>query len=52
MGAHYTTSVKHLDDCLQEREFRVDSWKCQFMFRDLLTRLLTNEASRYQSLVA
>jgi transposase-like protein len=52
MGAYHKISVKHLDAYLQELEFRFNNRKNQFMFRDLLKRILSKAAVRYELLVA
>jgi hypothetical protein len=52
MGAYHKLSIKHLDAYLRELEFRYNNRKNQFMFRDLLTRVLTKDAVRYETLVA
>jgi transposase-like protein len=52
MGAFHKISVKHLDAYLQEIEFRHNNRHNQFMFRDLLKRILTKDAIRYEKLTA
>jgi transposase-like protein len=52
VGAFHKISVKHLDAYLQELEFRYNNRKNQHAFRDVMKRLLSKEALRYQALTA
>lgn len=52
VGAFHKISVKHLDAYLQEQEFRINNRDNQHAFRDLMKRVLTRSALRYERLVA
>jgi transposase-like protein len=52
VGAYHLISVKHLDAYLQELEFRFNNRHNQHAFRDVMARLLSKEALRYQKLTA
>ena len=52
MGAFHKVSVKHLDRYLDELEWRFNNRNNEFMFRDLLERILDSEALRYQELTS
>ena len=52
MGAFHKVSVKHLSRYLEELEWRYNNRDNEFMFRDLLERILDSEALRYQALTA
>ena len=52
MGAFHKVSVKHLDRYLEELEWRYNNRDNEFMFRDLLERVLDSEALRYRALIA
>ncbi|MEX1256131.1 MAG: IS1595 family transposase [Gemmatimonadota bacterium] len=52
MGAFHKVSVKHLNRYLEELEWRFNNRDNEFMFRDLLTRLVEGEALRYHALTS
>ena len=52
VGAYHLVSVKHLDAYLSEWEFRYNNRHNQHAFRDVMKRLLSKEALRYQTLTA
>lgn len=52
MGAFHKVSVKHLNRYLEELEWRFNNRGNEFMFRDLLVRLVEGEALRYEALTA
>lgn len=52
MGAFHKISVKHLDRYLDELEFRFNNRDNPYLFRDVLVRILTGEALRYETLTA
>jgi transposase-like protein/IS1 family transposase len=52
IGAFHHVSVKHLDRYLDELEFRFNNRFNQFAFHDIMKRLLTTSALRYQKLIA
>ena len=52
MGAFHKVSVKHLDRYLEELEWRHNNRDNEFMFRDLLERILDSRALRYRELTA
>ena len=52
VGSFHKISVKHLDRCLEELEWRFNNRENPFMFRDLLVRLIDANALRYQALTA
>ncbi len=52
VGAFHKISVKHLDAFLQEMEFRYNNRHNQHAFRDVMKRLLSKDALRYQKLTA
>ena len=52
MGAFHKISTKHLDAYLQEQEFRINNRHNQHAFREVMSRLLSKEALRYQELTA
>jgi transposase-like protein len=52
VGSFHQVSHKHLDRYLDEFEFRFNNRKNKYLFRDTLTRLVTNEAMPYDKLTA
>jgi transposase-like protein len=52
VGAFHKVSVKHLERYLDELEFRFNNRHNQHAFRDIMKRLLSKEALRYQKLTA
>lgn len=52
MGAYHKISIKHLDAYLEELEYRFNNRTNPYMFRDVLTRILTRDALRYRELTA
>ena len=52
VGAYHLVSVKHLDAYLSEWEYRYNNRHNQHAFRDVMKRLLSKEALRYQKLTA
>ena len=52
MGAFHKVSVKHLDRYLEELEWRFNNRNNEFIFRDLLERILDSDALRYRELTA
>ena len=52
IGAFHKVSVKHLERYLDELEFRFNNRHNQHAFRDIMKRLLSKEALRYEKLTA
>lgn len=52
VGAFHKISVKHLDAYLQEQEFRINNRDNQHAFRDVMRRILSKGALRYEALTA
>jgi transposase-like protein len=52
VGAFHKISVKHLDAYLQEQEFRINNRNNQHAFRDVMKRVLSKPALRYETLTA
>ena len=52
IGAYHHVSVKHLDACLDELEWRYNNRDNPYLFRDTLLRLLGTKPVKYRELVA
>ena len=52
VGAFHKISLKHLDAYLQEQEFRINNRHNQHAFRDVMRRILSKSALRYETLTA
>jgi transposase-like protein len=52
VGSFHRISVKHLDRYLEELEWRFNNRDNEYMFRDLMIRLVEGNAIRYQTLTA
>ena len=52
IGSFHKVSFKHLDRYLDELEFRLNNRDNPYLFRDVLHRILTGEALRYEALTA
>jgi transposase-like protein len=52
VGSFHKVSVKHLEQYLDEVEFRFNNRKNPYMFRDVLLRVIDKSALRYDKLTA